>query len=170
MDWSKHYAERLSSMDHSEVAQILELTSRPEVISLAGGLPSPDSFLIEETQEEAISVFKDLGSASLGYGPTEGLPPLREALAERMTLKGRSSGKGEILLTTGGIAALDLICKALLESGDFVIIEEPSYLAAIQVFRSYGAQFLGIPTDQEGVCLDALQVRLDELIASGRRP
>ncbi len=170
MDWSKHYAERLSSMDHSEVAQILELTSRPEVISLAGGLPSPDSFLIEETQEEAISVFRDLGSASLGYGPTEGLPPLREALAERMTLKGRSSGKGEILLTTGGIAALDLICKALLESGDFVIIEEPSYLAAIQVFRSYGAQFLGIPTDQEGVCLDALQVRLDELIASGRRP
>lgn len=170
MDWSKHYAERLSLMDHSDVAQILELTARPDVVSLAGGLPSPESFLIQETQEEVVGIFRDLGSASLGYGPTEGLPGLREALAERMTSKGRSSQKEEVLLTTGGIAALDLVCKALIEPGDFVVIEEPSYLAAIQVFRSYGAQFLGIPTDSEGVCLDALESRLDELIGSGCRP
>lgn len=170
MDWPKYYAERLAALGHSEVVQILELAARDDVVSLAGGLPAPESFLIDETRAETAELLTDLGPSALGYGPTEGLPVLRDTLAERMSEKGRPTGRDEILVTTGGIAALDLVCKALIDPGDVVLVEEPSYLAALHVFRSYGAEFLGAPTDDQGVQLDGLADRLAAAEKSGRLP
>ena len=107
MEWSKYFAERLSAVAHSEVVEILELAARDDVVSLAGGLPAPESFLMEETRTETSRLMTELGPTALGYGPTEGLPVLRESLAARMSDKGRDTSFSEILVSTGGIAALD---------------------------------------------------------------
>ena len=129
MKWNTLYSNRIDSMGHSDVAEMLKLAEQPEVISFAGGLPDPETFLLEEIKETFKEVLDQRGRAALGYGPTVGVTPFREWLAEHMTQLGRPSKVDECLVTTGGIAALDLICKVLLDPGDIVIVGEPAYLA-----------------------------------------
>ena len=114
MKWNTLYSSRIDSMGHSDVAAMLKLAERPEVISFAGGLPDPAIFLLDEIKEIFEEVLAQRGRAALGYGPTAGIAPFREWLAEHMTQSGRPSKVDECLVTTGGIAALDLICKVLL--------------------------------------------------------
>ncbi|MBW1783326.1 MAG: PLP-dependent aminotransferase family protein [Deltaproteobacteria bacterium] len=163
MDWNVLYSARVDAMGHSDVTAMLKLAERPDVISFAGGLPDPATFLLKETQEMFEKVFVQAGETALGYGPTHGITPLREWLAARMTQLGRPTSMEECLVTTGGIAALDLICKVLLDPGDPVIVGEPAYLAALHVIRSYQGRFIGVPLDEKGMRPDMLQEALDKL-------
>jgi len=163
MDWKALYSGRIESMGHSDVVAMLKLAERPDLISFAGGLPDPDTFLLEEIREMFEKVLRQKGKLALGYGPTHGITPLREWLAVHMTRMGRPTRTAECLVTTGGIAALDLICRVLLDPGDRVIVGEPAYLAALHVIRSYQARFVGVPLDEEGMRPDLLEERLQEL-------
>lgn len=153
----ERYAARLAAMRHSDVAAILRLAERPDVVSLAGGLPAPESLDIETLEAIERRVFRERGREALGYGPTAGIATLREELARFMTERGRVSDPSEILVTTGGIAALDLVAKAYLDPGDAVLVGAPSYLAALHVFRSYEARMIGVALDEEGMDPDALE-------------
>jgi len=163
MDWNSLYSGRIESMGHSDVSAMLKLAERPEVISFAGGLPDPDTFLLEETKAVFNRVLTEKGTTALGYGPVHGITSLREWLAGHMTNMGRPTAVAESLVTTGGIAALDLISRVLLDPGDVVIVGEPAYLAALHVIRSYQARFGGVPLDENGMRPEALESRLEDL-------
>jgi len=162
MKWNTVYSSRIDSMGHSDVVEMLKLAERPDVISFAGGLPDPATFLLEEIREVFEEVVAERGRAVLGYGPTAGIAPFREWLAEHMTQLGRPSKVEECLVTTGGIAALDLVCKVLLDPGDVVVVGEPAYVAALHVIRSYQAHFAGVPLDDEGMQPEALESALED--------
>jgi 2-aminoadipate transaminase len=170
MKWNTLYSSRINSMGHSDVAAMLKLAEQPEVISFAGGLPDPTIYLVDEIKEIYEEVFSQRGRAALGYGPVPGITPFREWLAENMTLAGRPSKVDECLVTTGGIAALDLICKVLLDPGDIVIVGEPAYLAALHVVKSYQGRFAGVPLDDKGMQPDALKSTLEDLRRQALRP
>jgi 2-aminoadipate transaminase len=163
MNWNTLYSSRIDSMGHSDVVAILKLAERPEVISFAGGLPDPATFLLEEIKEAFEEVVAQKGHAALNYGPTAGITPFREWLAEYMTQSGRDSKVEECLVTTGAIAALDLICKVLLDPGDVVIVGEPAYVAALHVIKSYQGRCAGVPLDDKGMQPDALKSMLEDL-------
>jgi 2-aminoadipate transaminase len=162
MKWNTVCSSRIDSMGHSDVVEMLKLAERPDVISFAGGLPDPATFLLEEIREVFEEVVAERGRAVLGYGPTAGIAPFREWLAEHMTQLGRPSKVEECLVTTGGIAALDLVCKVLLDPGDVVVVGEPAYVAALHVIRSYQAHFAGVPLDDEGMQPEALESALED--------
>jgi len=170
MDWNTLYSSRVDSMGHSDVVEMLKLAEQPQVISFAGGLPDPATFLLEEIKEVFEEVMAQKGSAVLGYGPTAGIAPFREWLADHMTHAGRPSEVEECMVTTGGIAALDLICKVLLNPGDVVIVGEPAYVAALHVMRSYQSRFAGVPLDEEGMEPEGLKSVLQEARRNSLRP
>ena len=170
MDWNTLYSSRVDSMGHSDVVEMLKLAEQPQVISFAGGLPDPTTFLLEEIKEVFEEVVAQKGRAVLGYGPTAGIAPFREWLADHMTHAGRPSEVEECMVTTGGIAALDLICKVLLNPGDVVIVGEPAYVAALHVMRSYQSRFAGVPLDEEGMEPEGLKSVLQEARRNSLRP
>ncbi len=170
MKWNTLYSSRIDSMGHSDVAEMLKLAERPEIISFAGGLPDPAIYQLEEIKEVYEEVLTQKGQTALTYGPTTGVAPFREWLAEHMTRLGRPSEVDECLVTTGGIAGFDLICKVLLDPGDIAIVGEPSYLAALQVIRSYQGRFAGVPLDDKGMQPDALKSTLEALQRESLRP
>jgi len=170
MKWNTLYSSRIESMGHSDIVAMLKLAEQPEVISFAGGLPDPATFLLEEIKGLYEEVLAQKGRAALGYGPTAGITPFREWLAEHMTRLGRPSKVEECLVTTGGIAAFDLICKILLDPGDVVIVGEPDYLATLQVVRTYEGRFAGVPLDDNGMQPDALKSTLEDLRREALRP
>jgi 2-aminoadipate transaminase len=170
MNWKNVYAGRVDAMGHSDVAGMLKLSERPDVISFAGGLPDPNVFLLDEIREVFDAVFVEKGKTALGYGPTKGISSLREWLADKMTRFGRPAKSDECLVTTGGIAALDLICKVLMDPGDTVIVGEPAYLAALHVIRSYQGRFAGVPVDERGMQPEALESTLEALKSLSVRP
>jgi len=170
MKWNTLYSSRIDSMGHSDVSEMLKLAEEPDVISFAGGLPDPDVFLLEEIRESFDAVFAQRGRTALGYGPVAGIALFREWLAENMTRSGRSSTVDECLVTTGGIAALDLICKVLLDPGDVVVVGEPAYLAALHVVRTYQGCFAGVPVDESGMQPDVLKSTLKDLKRKSVRP
>jgi 2-aminoadipate transaminase len=170
MDWSTLYSSRVDAMGHSDVVEMLKLAEKPQVISFAGGLPDPTTFLLEEIREVFEEVMAQKGQVALGYGPTAGIAPFREWLAERMTRAGRPSKVEECLVTTGGIAALDLICKVLLDPGDVVVVGEPAYVAALHVMRSYQCRFAGVRLDEEGMEPEALKSVFEEARQSALHP
>ena len=170
MDWNTLYSSRVDSMGHSDVVEMLKLAEQPQVISFAGGLPDPATFLLEEIKEVFEEVMAQKGRAVLGYGPTAGIAPFREWLADHMTHAGRPSEVEECMVTTGGIAALDLICKVLLNPGDVVIVGEPAYVAALHVMRSYQSRFAGVPLDEEGMEPEGLKSVLQEARRNSLRP
>jgi len=170
MNWNTLYSTRINSMGHSDVVGILKLAERPEIISFAGGLPDPATFLLEKIKETYEEVVAQKGHTAMNYGPTAGITPFREWLAEYMTQSGRASKAEECLVTTGAIAALDLICKVFLDPGDVVIVGEPSYVAALHVIKSYQGRCAGVPLDDEGIQPDALKLKLEELQQQSLHP
>ncbi|MEM9489135.1 MAG: PLP-dependent aminotransferase family protein, partial [Myxococcota bacterium] len=161
LTWSA--SSRILSVGKSDVAAILKLAEQPEITSFAGGLPDPATFLTAEFAALTAEVMSEVGAAALGYSPSPGLTPMREWLAERMSADGRATSPDEIVVTTGGIAALDLIVKCLVDPGEVVVVGEPAYLAALHVFRSYRARLCGVPVDEHGMDPDALASVLGEL-------
>jgi 2-aminoadipate transaminase len=156
----------MAHMTASEIRELLKITSRPEVISFAGGLPAPELFPLEAIRRAGERVLEETGARALQYSTTEGVGELREWIAERMNRTlGVRLDADNILITNGSQQALDLSGKVFLDEGDVVLCESPTYLAAISAFRAYGCAFVEIPTDAEGMDLDALE---DALRGCGR--
>lgn len=154
------FSKRILQMDTSIVRQTLALAAQPDVISFAGGLPAPEVFPVEAMRLATDQVYRTNGRAALQYGPSSGFLPLREKLAQRHRNQGISCAADDILIVSGSQQGLDLAGKVFLEPGDLVVCENPTYLAALTVFRSYECGLLPIETDGEGMVLEDLERKL----------
>ena len=157
-------ARRMAELRASEIREILKLTQRPEVISFAGGLPAAETFPAEDLIGVTARVLSEDGPQALQYSPTEGFPPLRQEIADRMNCKlGTTVGASEILITSGSQQGLDFTGKILLDPDDVVLCESPTYLGAINAFKAYEPRFVEIDTDDDGMVISDLERRLDEI-------
>ena len=157
VDWQRMYAERTEGMRASDIREILKVTAQPEVISLAGGLPAPELFPVDEYRRAFEWVFETEGAQALQYGPSEGYLPLRTFLAERLSGFGMPSTAQDVLITNGSQQALDLIAKILLNPGDAVLVENPTYLGALQAFNQYQPRYVAVGMDEEGMRVDEVE-------------
>jgi 2-aminoadipate transaminase len=158
------FALRMSAMKPSSIREMLKLTERPGVISFGGGLPAPELFPVEDIRIAAERVLVDAGPKAFQYGASEGIAPLREQIAGEMSSRGVACGADDILITTGSQQGLDLLGKVFLDPGDVILTETPTYLAAIQAFQCFQADFRPVATDDDGVIPEAVE----ELAAAGR--
>ncbi len=150
-------AARLRAVRSSPVREILALTQRPGIISFAGGLPAPELFDAAGTRAAFAAVLSDARAGrTLQYSTTEGDPDLRQSVAARLTARGLPTGADDLLITSGSQQALTLVATTLLEPGDVVLVEEPSYLAALQAFGLAGATLVPVPCDAGGLDPDAV--------------
>jgi 2-aminoadipate transaminase len=158
--WENRYAQRTQRMASSAIRELLKLTENPEVISFAGGLPAPDVFPVEEFSAACERVLKEWGAQALQYGSTEGYLPLREMIARHTARYGISVLSENILITSGSQQALDLIGKVFINPGDRILVEEPTYLGALQAWNAYGAEYVTVPMDENGMITDRLESAL----------
>ena len=155
--WNQLYASRAEGMRASDIREILKVTAQPEVISLAGGLPAPELFPIDEYRRAFEWVLEADGAQALQYGPSEGYRPLRAYLAKRLNGFGIQCGVDDILITNGSQQALDLIARILLDPGDAVLVEKPTYLGALQAFNQYQPRYTLVSMDDDGMCVDEVE-------------
>ncbi len=151
------FAARATAVGGSPIRDILALTARPGVISFAGGLPAPELFDTEGLRAAYEAAFTQSPTRALQYSTTEGAPELRAAVAARASARGLATAPDDVLITTGSQQALSLLTAALVEPGDTVLVENPTYLAALQVFGLAGARVIPVPCDEEGILPDALE-------------
>jgi len=155
------FSTRISSLKPSAIREILKVTQDPTVISFAAGNPAPETFPAEEMSIIAADLFANRSATALQYGITEGYAPLRDAITKRMHEKYGVGGDGDItFVTTGGQQVIELAAKVLVNEGDTVLCEAPSFVGALNAFRSYKANLVGIPMDAEGVDVDRLEQAL----------
>jgi len=157
----QRFAQRMLGMSGNVIREILKLTQEPDVISFAGGLPSPESFPADALREITERLLRGPLEGLLQYSTSEGFPPLRELIAARSNQAGIKAGPDNVLILTGSQQGIDLAAKALLDPGDVVLVEEPTYLAALQIFQLYQAKIVPVPGDASGMDMAAL----DEAIA-----
>jgi 2-aminoadipate transaminase len=155
--WRSRYAQRTKSIKSSAIRELLKVTQRPEIISFAGGLPAPDVFPTERFREACCRVLETNAKTALQYGATEGYEPLREMIARHTSRYGIAANPENVLITSGSQQALDLIGKLLINPGDSVLVEAPTYLGALQAFNVYGAEYLSVPSDEDGIRTDMLE-------------
>ncbi len=158
--WDHRYAQRTQRMTSSAVRELLKLTEKPDIISFAGGLPAPDVFPVEEFAEACNRVLHEHGAQALQYGTTEGYWPLREMIARHTGRYGISITPDNVMITSGSQQALDLIGKVFINRGDRVLVEEPTYLGALQAWNAYGAEYVTVPMDDDGMIPEALEAAL----------
>jgi 2-aminoadipate transaminase len=162
------FARRLSGMGASAIREILKVTERPEVISFAGGLPAPEVFPVEALARAHAEVFAEEGAQACQYSTTEGWWPLREWVAARMRKRGIERAEASrVLVTSGSQQGIDLVAKIFLDPGDAVIVEDPSYLAALQVFRGFEAEVVAVGSDDEGMRVGEVERAIE---SAPRRP
>jgi 2-aminoadipate transaminase len=147
-------------MGSSIIRELLKLTEKPDIISFAGGLPAPEVFPVKEFEAATQQVLAEHGSQALQYGTTEGYGPLREYIVQRMSRYGIEAEPENVLITSGSQQALDLIGKILINPGDLILTEQPTYVGAIQAWRAYQAEFATVPIDDEGLRTDLLEEAL----------
>ena len=164
------FAARTRVMRSSAMRDLMAITSRPEVISLGGGLPDTSTFPAASFAAQMTRIAQESAAQALQYGPTEGFEETRECIAEVMAAEGMSPDLEDIIVTTGGQQAIDLIAKTLVDPGDPVICEAPTYPGAVPVFSAYEADVRQVTTDDAGMRIDELESLLDRLAAEGRRP
>ena len=158
--WDERYALRTDNIGSSAIRELLKLTSLPDVISFAGGLPASDLFPIEKFKEAADIVLTEMGHTALQYGTTEGYQPLREMIARNATKYGIQISSDNVLITSGSQQALDLLGRIFINRGDRVLVESPTYLGAIQAWNAYGVKYVTIPFDDDGMQTALLESRL----------
>jgi 2-aminoadipate transaminase len=149
--WEQRYAQRTQRMSGSIIRELLKLTEQEGVISFAGGLPAPDVFPVEQVRATTERVLRDHGAQALQYGATEGYRPLREMLARHTGRYGLHITPDNILITSGSQQALDLLGKIFVNRGDRILAENPTYLGALQAWNSYGAEYITVKTDEQGM-------------------
>ncbi|HLZ27065.1 MAG TPA: PLP-dependent aminotransferase family protein [Chloroflexota bacterium] len=167
--WQQLYAERTEGMAASDIREILKVTAQPDVISLAGGLPAPELFPVDEYRRAFEWILETDGAVALQYGPSEGYRPLRTLLAERLSGFGMACTADDVLVTNGSQQALDLIGKIFLNPGDTVLVEKPTYLGALQAFNQYQATYAAVPMDEAGMCVDDVEHALARAAKNGQR-
>lgn len=145
------FSERAQQLQASFIREILKITARPEIISFAGGLPSPATFPVERMKEAFDKVLTDNGRVALQYGPTDGYAPLREWVANSLSTEGSKIVPEQILMVSGSQQALDLLGKVMIDEGSRVLVETPSYLGALQAFSVYRPEFASVDTDEHGL-------------------
>ena len=156
-EWDTIFAQRTRRITSSAVRELLKITERPDFISFAGGLPAPEVFPVEEVAEATDRILTENGRQALQYGATEGYRPLREWIAEYMSSEGIPVSIENVLITTGSQQAIDLVGKVLIDEDDQVVVESPTYLAALQAWNVYGARYLQVPTDNRGMSTSELR-------------
>ena len=160
------YAERTSGMSASEVRALFAVASRPEVVSLAGGMPYVEALPAQDVLEVATEVVRDLGPTALQYGGGQGQLALRERAAMLMAEEGVGADPDDVVITTGAQQALDLLGKIFIDPGDTIAVEAPAYVGALTAFAAYQPRFLTIELDHEGMIVD----QLERAIVRGERP
>jgi 2-aminoadipate transaminase len=164
------FAARTRGMKSSAMREMMALTERPDVISLAGGLPDTTTFPPKLYAKLMASVAADSTARALQYGPTEGMEATVECIVEVMAAEGTAVDPSEVIVTTGGQQVIDLVCKTLIDPGDVIVAEAPTYPGAVPTFSAYQAQVEQIEMDADGMPIDALESVLDRLQEQGRRP
>ena len=147
---SWHRARRAARLEPSLIREILKVTEQPGVISLAGGLPAPESFPVQAMRDACTRVLADTPHEALQYAPSEGFMPLREWLAAQLQAQGLSVQPTQVLITTGSQQGLDLLGKVLIDAGARVAVEAPTYLGALQAFAPFEPEFVAVDCDDEG--------------------
>jgi len=155
--WAARFAQRTQQMESSAIREILKVTQLPDVISFAGGLPSPDVFPIEELVQACEKVLREKGDLALQYSPTEGYLPLKEMICRHTARYGIKVNPGNVLITSGSQQALDLIGKIFINPGDKILVEAPTYLGAIQAWKAYGAEFIQVDMDENGMIPESME-------------
>jgi 2-aminoadipate transaminase len=150
------FSERASQLQSSAIREILKITQRPEIISFAGGLPSPLTFPVERMKAAYDKVLSEAGKQALQYGPTDGYAPLREWIAGYLSTPDCTILPEQILMVSGSQQALDLLGKVLIDEGSRVLVETPSYLGALQAFSVYRPEFASVETDEHGLVPSSL--------------
>ncbi|WP_194721065.1 PLP-dependent aminotransferase family protein [Noviherbaspirillum malthae] len=145
------FSERAEQLQSSAIREILKVTARPEVISFAGGLPSPETFPVERMRTVFDSVLSKQGKVALQYGPTDGYLPLRQWIADSLSTDGAKIIPEQVLMVSGSQQGLDLLAKVLVDEGSRVLVETPSYLGALQAFSVYRPEFVSVPSDENGI-------------------
>ncbi|HET9102889.1 MAG TPA: PLP-dependent aminotransferase family protein [Solirubrobacteraceae bacterium] len=164
------FASRTRVMRSSAMRDLMALTERDDVISLAGGLPDTTTFPPDSYASLMGTVAAESCARALQYGPTEGLSLIKGCIAQVMDAEGMTIDPDEVLVTTGGQQVIDLVCKTLLDPGDVVVAEAPTYPGAIPTFCAYEADVVQVTMDSDGMRTDELQATLDALEREGRRP
>jgi 2-aminoadipate transaminase len=164
------FASRTKVMKSSAMRDLMAVTARPEIISLAGGLPDTSTFPPDTFAAVAQRIASESCAKALQYGPTEGLQETKDCIAEVMGAEGMSVDSEDVLVTTGGQQVIDLVTKTLIDPGDVVVAEGPTYPGAASVFTAYQADLVQIDMDSDGMRVDLLEETLDRLDREGRRP
>lgn len=155
------YSKRVPADGTDAVGAILQAAADPKIISFAGGLPAPELFPVKEMKAAVDKVFEEHGQEAMQYGAAKGVTALREVIQQHVKEKENvDSELDNVLVTTGSEQALDLVGKAFVDPGDTVLVEQPTYLCALDVFRSYGANFASVEMDEDGMKMDALEEAL----------
>jgi 2-aminoadipate transaminase len=167
LEWSDFmdfkFSRRVPRVDNDVVGEILKVAGDPKIISFAGGLPAPELFPVEAMQKAANKVFANHGRDALQYTASIGNNELRKLIVDRMQAnKEVKTSVENICVTTGSEQSLDLVAKMMINPGDVVLVEKPTYLCALDVFRSYGAHLVGVEMDEDGMKMDDLEKKLSQ--------
>jgi 2-aminoadipate transaminase len=160
--WEKRFAQRVQQMKSSAIRELLKVTEQPEMISFAGGLPAPEVFPVERVKIATNQILTEHGELALQYGATEGYRPLRELLARRFSQGKLQLSTENVLITTGSQQALDLLGKILIDPGDRIVVEAPTYMGALQAWSPYGAIYTSIPMDEDGMQTEQLDAAFQQ--------
>ena len=167
--WTRSYAQRTVGVTASEIRALFAVASRPEVVSLAGGMPCISALPMETVAAAVAQMLATQGLTALQYGSGQGDPTLREQILEVMALEGISAHADDIVVTTGSQQALDLVTRIFIDPGDVVLAEAPSYVGALGVFAAYQAKVAHVASDDDGLVPQALEERILGLLAAGQR-
>lgn len=158
--WEYRYAHRMQKMGSSVIRELLKFTEQPDIISFAGGLPAPEVFPVKEFREACNAVLDQHGAQALQYSTTEGYLPLRQMIARHTGRYAVDVTAENILITSGSQQALDFIGRLFINRGDYIVVESPTYLGALQAWNAYGAQYISVRTDEDGMIVDELEEAL----------
>jgi 2-aminoadipate transaminase len=164
------FASRTRVMTSSAMRDLMAITQRPDVISLAGGQPDTSTFPPESYAELMGRVAAESTARALQYGPTEGMAAVKDCIVEVMATEDMRVDPDDVLVTTGGQQVIDLMCKTFVDPGDVVVAEAPTYPGAVPSFMAYQADVAQVAMDADGMRVDELEALLDRLEADGRRP
>ncbi len=167
--WISRYAARASSMTASEIRSLFAVASRPEVVSLAGGMPYVQALNLDQMADNFAKMIRERGATALQYGSGQGDPFLREQILEVMAEVGISANADDVVVTTGSQMALDLVVRVFCDPGDVVLVESPSYVGALGVFRAYECEVVHVPMDEIGLDPVALEEIVLRLAKAGKK-
>jgi 2-aminoadipate transaminase len=158
--WQTRFAQRTQRMKSSAIRELLKVTEQPDIISFGGGLPAPEVFPVKEFRSACLRVLQDRGALALQYSTTEGYRPLREMIAQHSQRYGIEITLDNVLITSGSQQALDLLGKILINPGDHILIETPCYLGALQAWDAYGAEYVTVASDKDGMIPESVEEAL----------